>query len=73
MEDWWGFDTAGHALKTNISDVFGVSQVYGAGKAIKQGYIPYDDPRGSPGMKGLEYPSPYATTGRKKRLYWPCL
>jgi hypothetical protein len=27
----------------------------------------------SPGMGGLEYPSPYATTGRKKRLYWPCL
>jgi len=45
MEDWWGFDTAGHALKKNISDVFGVSQVYGAGKAIKQVYIPYDDPR----------------------------
>jgi hypothetical protein len=27
----------------------------------------------SPGMGGLEYPSPYAATGRKKRLYWACL
>jgi hypothetical protein len=26
-----------------------------------------------PGMGGTEYPSPYATTSRKKRLYWLCL
>jgi hypothetical protein len=34
---------------------------------------PSMDPLCAPGMGGIEYPSPYATTRRKKRLYWLCL
>ena len=30
------------------------------------------NPPDAPGMGGIEYPSPYATTSRKKRLYWLC-
>ena len=33
---------------------------------------PPTDPPDAPGMGGIEYPSPYATTSRKKRLYWLC-